>query len=465
MQITQDGQIIPVPEGIISALARNGMDTETKQEMQPPLHRDVWYATEAYQGDGDPKGLQAEYLAEQIARSSPSFGTTPRERAARWLEAVGAKQISGEPDEAARRAALKKLGKKARRARNPRHARRARELIRLFEESRQLCGDGSRVVDLDSFAEVRIVGDLHGGWRPVKRITGEIGSRGQDSALVYLGDFPNNGFQSAAVLRHVLTQHINDPNRVFLLAGNHETAETLATAIKEMFKTHWDHALKLRKRQFPPKRCYGHLLLDLIGDFGYDLGTEVYEAFAIWAAHLPCAARFGKTLMSHSLGLPESYEAGTLIHSIPSDEGDLRRLGYEEWKRRKSTLRAAMVNTRDFREPGLIDKLKTAFDVERFVVGHSHYRSGVVLSVSGSDIVTVCSSDSTSPDAGHYMAWEYEHERGRLGPGEGLGSGPARPVYLKVYKNGSFELVRVPAASWLSVAGALLRRCWGLRDR
>jgi hypothetical protein len=459
MHITKDGQTLTVPEDIKNKLVALRFDPEAKMEV-PTLDVEVWNALQTYSSAADPKELQAVYLAEQIAlrASSPPV---PRERAASYAEKMGELVIAGTPDAAVRSAALKELVKKMRSAGNPRHAARARELIRLFEESRQLCGDGSRVVDLGSFAEVHIVGDLHGDLRSLKRITDAIGPRGQDSALAYLGDFSNNGFQSAAVLRHVLTQHINEPNSVFLLAGNHETAETLATAIKEMFKTHWDHALKLRKRRFPPKRCYGHLLLDLIGDFGYDLGIQVYEAFSVWAAHLPCVARFGKTLISHSLGLPDSYDAGTPINSVPSDEGDLRRLGYEEWKSRKSTLRAAIVNTRDFREPGLIDKLKTAFDVERFVVGHSHYRSGVILSVSDSDIVTLCSSDSASPDAGHYMAWEYEHERAELGPQEGLGLGPARPVYCKVYKNGSFELIPVPkTASWLAVAGALLCERW-----
>jgi hypothetical protein len=184
------------------------------------------------------------------------------------------------------------------------------------------------------------------------------------------------------------------------------------------------------------------LLLDAIRDFGYDSGMQVYGAFAAWAAKLPCVARFGSTLLSHSLGLPSGVEA-LREAALGFDARDLGCWGYEEWKRRKSSVRSAMLNNRDFTEPGLVERLKRAFRADRFIVGHSHYRSGTVLPNLVSDIVTISSFDSNSPDAGHYGIWEYEVQRRKKGPLQGIGPGPARPVHGKLDGNGAFAFVPV----------------------
>jgi hypothetical protein len=449
MQITQTGQTLRATEVIENKLVAIGLDAEAPIDVNDPeMSPGARNALTTYVPGDDPKAHQADHLVELIALGSQLLDSKPCARAARYIGAIGEGLIAArKPDDAAdRRYLLGKLVEKVRSGEGPQNATRAVKLMELFRQSGQLCRDVSGIVNLDEFEEVYVVSDLHGGGQSLKRIRNAINlrSRGKGTALVFLGDYSNNGLESIAVLQDVLTLHVNEPDRVFLLRGNHETPETFATAVKEMFITHWDHALELPDARFPPGHCYGNLRLEVVSKFNYESGARVYGAFAAWANELPCAARLGKTLLSHSVGLPAWHNSGARITRIPSDERELECLGYEEWKRRSATVLAAMLNNREFDKPRLIGKLKRAFGVERFIVGHSHTRSGVILPISGSDIVTLCSSDSSCSDAGHYMTWEYQHARRKSGPLEGIGPGPARPVYGKIYRSGAFELIPVP---------------------
>ena len=56
--------------------------------------------------------------------------------------------------------------------------------------------------------------------------------------------------------------------------------------------------------------------------------------------------------------------------------------------------------------------------------------------IHGCTVMTICSSISSSPDAGHYMQWEYERTRQKRRRCESLPPGPAVPLYLEILQGG-----------------------------
>ena len=101
--------------------------------------------------------------------------------------------------------------------------------------------------------------------------------------------------------------------------------------------------------------------------------------------------------MSHTIGLPPEVINETL---------DFRRLAYA--KRRSEKLYSMMISNRDDL-PDFLGIFSTNLGINVFLVGHSHYRSGDVE--GDSRLMTICSSDKRSPEAGHYMENEFRWER------------------------------------------------------
>jgi len=79
-----------------------------------------------------------------------------------------------------------------------------------------------RVIDLNDFDRIVVVGDTHGDWEASEQIVGEyLGAR---TAIVFLGDYVDRGGyeNSKRNLDFLLSAKLSHPDRLFLLMGNHE---------------------------------------------------------------------------------------------------------------------------------------------------------------------------------------------------------------------------------------------------
>jgi hypothetical protein len=313
------------------------------------------------------------------------------------------------------------------------------------------------IVFLPPGSKIYVIGDTHGDSDSTQYVLDEIlkkAALGKKVFIVFLGDYVNNGLDSIGNLTKVLKLKGKYPNNVILLNGNHEFRETYLTALKEYFKTHWGNANTTRK-SYPAKipeeeTHYGHIRLELITKYGVEKGEELYKLFEEWGRSLPyiCFAADG-IMMSHSIGLKKDTKEITfkdLANVKEEDAKVIKELGYEAWKKAQVTLHAAMVNNRKI-TPGLLDMFKKLGVNKGFVVGHTHYRSGDID--HDESLVTICSSDMNSPNAGHYMYQEMVVEAKEGGSRNREGRpGNASPYYLEIdlssQKDIDFRPVQVP---------------------
>ena len=299
------------------------------------------------------------------------------------------------------------------------------------------------VVFLPRNCELFVIGDSHGDEFSTSRILNEIQNRtnlnqpsgAEKPFIVFLGDYVNNGLKNVDNLRLILQFQRRNLRRVVLLSGNHEFRETFHTALTEYFDIHWNNAIKNPFGTKNPLKDnhYGHIRLELARRFGIPAGENLYRAFERWGMSLPyiCLVPDG-IMLSHSLGRPQgatgSVQLVDLIDAKHKDANSIKRLGFEAWKKHQISPHAAMVNNRVI-GPALLREFGEGLNVSHFVVGHSHYRSGDILSTDGRFLITICSSDQNSPDAGHYMYQEMVRSR-REKVDEGLPVGDAFAGYL-----------------------------------
>jgi len=283
--------------------------------------------------------------------------------------------------------------------RNSPHPGNPVEDVGKIQDIKELSHYGD-LVFLPSEGTLYVAGDTHGDPVSVERIIRETNfrERASDVYLVFLGDYVNNGLNAIDNLITVLSLAEEFPHRVILLGGNHESKESYFTALNEYFMVHWNNAKRnLFLDKYPPNH-YGHLRLELITRFGVEKGEEIYQLFGEWGKRLPYMAFSARgVMMSHTIGLPAEVMNETL---------DFRRLAYA--KRRSEKLYSSMVSNRDDL-PIFLDTFSANLGINVFLVGHSHYRSGDVE--GGGRLVTICSSDKRSPEAGHYMENEFRWER------------------------------------------------------
>lgn len=283
--------------------------------------------------------------------------------------------------------------------RNSHHPGKPIDNIGKIQDIKELSHYGD-LVFLPSKGTLYVVGDTHGDPMSVERIIRDTNFResANNAYLVFLGDYVNNGLNAIDNLITVLSLEEEFPHRVILLGGNHESKEPYPTALNEYFMVHWNNAKRnLFLDKYPPNH-YGHLRLELITRFGAEKGEEIYQLFGEWGKRLPYMAFSAKgVMMSHTIGLPEEVMNETL---------DFRKLAYA--KRRSEKLYSRMINNRDDL-PKFLCIFSANLGINVFLVGHSHYRSGDVE--ENGRLMTICSSDKRSPEAGHYMENEFRWER------------------------------------------------------
>lgn len=115
------------------------------------------------------------------------------------------------------------------------------EFLRLVEDTVQLLAKESgkvgnlriegRLAHLPQKGQLTVVGDLHGDLESLVHVLGDSGfmetQEGEDSYLVFLGDYGDRGFSSPEVYYIVLMLKDMFPENVVLMRGNHEGPEDL----------------------------------------------------------------------------------------------------------------------------------------------------------------------------------------------------------------------------------------------
>ncbi len=94
------------------------------------------------------------------------------------------------------------------------------ELIELLAKAQELFRQQGRLIHLPRDVPVVFVGDTHGDREASERVLSRFPPR--DHVLVFLGDYVDRGPDSAGNLALLLRAKLQQPERVFLLMGNHE---------------------------------------------------------------------------------------------------------------------------------------------------------------------------------------------------------------------------------------------------
>jgi hypothetical protein len=398
---------------------------------------DIWLYDNRYVSDP----YEAHYVRERICLIPCDTYESYASQVLQYLQALGEQIIRQDNvDEDEKRRYLHEILAAVRQAESEAGKNAENELSillndaidRIKQNRRDKTESSNDVVELPKNGTLYVVGDIHGDAHTAKLLTRYLGREIEDNCettyAVFLGDYVNNGLQSVATLLEVLRFQKHYPGNVVLLSGNHEGPETYATAIAEFFHVHWGQWRRFSQTTSPtfkaPPRHYGHLRLDLIQRFGITAGETTYRAFAQWGRLLPFLVVSQKGIfVSHSVGLrPGSALVRSDFECAKQDQADVRNLeaiGFEAWKREQSTLHSQMVNNRVIKRE-MLDKLNDIFGSNVFVVGHTHYRSGDrdgfdqmsrLPATKNGLLVTLCSSYPRSPDAGHYIAYEFEASR------------------------------------------------------
>ncbi len=146
-----------------------------------------------------------------------------------------------------------------------------------------------RLIRLPSHGKVVFVGDTHGDLDATERVLSRF-LKGSNT-LVFLGDYVDRGDFSRENVYTLLQAKQQHPDRIFLLAGNHEGYLT---------------------KPFSP------------ANFWESLGTEEAEAFSRLFSTFPLAATSANGLLALHGGLPD-------LASL--EEIDRVELGDEQWER------------------------------------------------------------------------------------------------------------------------------------
>lgn len=132
-----------------------------------------------------------------------------------------------------------------------------------------------------------IIGDLHGdllAWEKIKKIIAD-----HSCSAVFLGDYVDRGANSVEIAMELFELKIREPKRIFLLRGNHETAEVndyygFLYEIKRKYPSNWQ---------------------------------SLYEKFNEVFSYLPLATVINGNILALHGGIPVSVPTLDTINSIP----------------------------------------------------------------------------------------------------------------------------------------------------
>jgi len=297
------------------------------------------------------------------------------------------------------------------------------------------------VVFLPDDARIIAVGDTHGDLYSTQSIIQQLDSTQwleSGGYVVFLGDYVHNGLRSWQNVLEILRLQQRYPEHVVLLSGNHEFQESMSSALNEYFNVHWQRFARheiptvLQDRLSQQGNHYGHMRLQLIQDFGYDVGERVYAAYSEWGLRLPYICLSDELMISHSLGVPDDMQpiVVEIVNGKQDDAQWMRQHGYKAWHAQRQSVHSALVNNRGF-SAELLSSFNELLGAKEFVVGHCHYRSGDTVRYGQHQVTTIVSSAPASPGSGTYMYQQMCIDRHAKRRAENLIDGDAVAGYLR----------------------------------
>jgi hypothetical protein len=128
-----------------------------------------------------------------------------------------------------------------------------------------------------------VLGDIHGNLLDLtffKRTIWPVGPAAQGGDFLFLGDFVDRGADSLPVAAYMMAQKVLNPNKWWMIRGNHETRE-----VNGNIKTYRDGS-------------FLHQCLRIFGDMD---GRAVWEQVNCFFDTLPLAARIANKVLDTSL--------------------------------------------------------------------------------------------------------------------------------------------------------------------
>ncbi|MFX0041797.1 MAG: metallophosphoesterase [Candidatus Hodarchaeota archaeon] len=104
---------------------------------------------------------------------------------------------------------------------------RFEDISKILKEAQSIFNEEELLLEfklLDKNEEVYVIGDIHGNLHSLLNIL-EIIKKNRPKYIIFLGDIVDRGIRQLECLIIILALKILNPNRVFLLKGNHETLE------------------------------------------------------------------------------------------------------------------------------------------------------------------------------------------------------------------------------------------------
>ncbi len=101
------------------------------------------------------------------------------------------------------------------------------DISKILKEARDIFNEEKLLLEfkiVDNKEEVYIIGDIHGNLHSLLNIL-EIIKKNKPKIIIFLGDIVDRGIRQLECLIIILALKILNPNKVFLLKGNHETLE------------------------------------------------------------------------------------------------------------------------------------------------------------------------------------------------------------------------------------------------
>ncbi|MFT6302374.1 MAG: putative phosphodiesterase [Pseudomonadales bacterium] len=323
--------------------------------------------------------------------------------------------------------------------------------IEGYKRSKQMTRVGD-VVFLPEYARIIVIGDTHADLSSTKTIIQQLDAiRWLDSGgfVVFLGDYVHNGVKSWQNILEILRLQQLYPHAVVLLSGNHEFKESLPMALNEYFNVHWQRFANneipaaLHDRLPKHDNHYGHMRLQLLHDFGYEVGERLYAAYAEWGLRLPYICLSDSLMISHSLGLPDGTKptVNAIVNGKKDDAHLIQQGGYQAWHEQRQSVHSALVNNRLF-SAELLNSFNRLLGAKEFVVGHCHYRSGDTVQYGEYKVTTIVSSSPVSPDSGTYMYQQMCIDRHTMRKAENLTTRDAVAGYFRYDVSEKFDRTR-----------------------
>jgi len=101
------------------------------------------------------------------------------------------------------------------------------DISKILKEARDIFNEEKLLLEfkiVDNKKEVYVIGDIHGNLHSLLNIL-EIIKKNKPKIIIFLGDIVDRGIRQLECLIIILALKILNPNKVFLLKGNHETLE------------------------------------------------------------------------------------------------------------------------------------------------------------------------------------------------------------------------------------------------